>query len=34
MIFAPLVEKSDGSLVLTRHPGRKIPRVHIEAQPT
>lgn len=33
MIFAPFVEKSDGSLKLTRDDGRKVPRVEIDEQP-
>ena len=34
MIFAPFVENADGSLLLTRSYGRKIPHVSIDAQPT
>ncbi len=33
MIFAPFVENSDGSLLITRSYGRKIPHVKIDAQP-
>ena len=33
MIFAPFVEKSDGSLMLTRYRHRQVPRVDIDAQP-
>jgi hypothetical protein len=33
MIFAPFETKADGSLLLTRHEGRKIPRVAIDEQP-
>ncbi len=33
MIFAPFVENPDGSLLLTRSYGRKIPHVKIDAQP-
>ena len=33
MIFAPLVERANGSLVLTRHAGRKIPHVRIDHRP-
>ena len=33
MIFAPFVENTDGSLLLTRTYGRKIPHVKIDAQP-
>lgn len=32
MVFAPFVEKADGSLLLTRYDGRKIPRVDIDDQ--
>ena len=34
MIFAPFVENADGSLLLTRSYGRKIPHVNIDSQPT
>jgi hypothetical protein len=34
MVFAPFVEKSDGSLLLTREHGRKVPHVTIDGQPT
>ena len=33
MIFAPFVEKPDGSLLLTWEDGRKIPHVDIDAKP-
>lgn len=34
MIFAPFVGKADGSLLLTRYAGRRVPRVTIDNQPT
>jgi hypothetical protein len=33
MIFAPFVEKANGSLLITRSYGRRIPHVTIDAQP-
>ena len=33
MIFAPLIEKADGSLRLEKYYGRKVPRVDIDAAP-
>ena len=33
MIFAPFVEKANGSLLLTNFQGRKVPHVDIDAKP-